>query len=212
MPAHANFDGDVAAIRACLTRLVEEEEKEVVLVTHSYSGLPGGEAPRGLGLKERKEKGLKGGVKRLVFAMAFIAPEGFCPLSGGVEFPTWINVDATQGTATVSPADAKDIFYHDLPAAEAETWASKLVPQSIGVFTSTTTYAAWQHISSTFVLASLDRSAMSKEAVHAMIKAAQAVEPSACDVVEEVEAGHCFMVSKAEWFAGVLGKAAGEGL
>ena len=41
MPADESFDNDVATIRKRLVELVEEE-KEVVLVVHSYSGLPGG--------------------------------------------------------------------------------------------------------------------------------------------------------------------------
>lgn len=92
-PAHMNFDGDVKAIRDCLTKLVEEEEKEVVLVLHSYGGMPGTEAPVDLGKKEREGKGLKGGVLRLVFIMALVGAEGFEPGAGGAEFPDWMKLD-----------------------------------------------------------------------------------------------------------------------
>jgi hypothetical protein len=93
VPAHTSFDEDVKGIRDCLTQLVEKEEKEVILVTHSYTGMPGAEAPVGLGKKEREEKGLKGGVIRLVFIMAFAMPEGFQPTAGGAEYPDWMKVD-----------------------------------------------------------------------------------------------------------------------
>ena len=41
VPADEDFGNDVATIRECLTGLVEEG-KDVVLVVHSYTGLPGG--------------------------------------------------------------------------------------------------------------------------------------------------------------------------
>jgi hypothetical protein len=84
---------DVKSIRQCLTTLVEVEEKEVVLVLHSYSGMPGNEAPKGLGKRERESKGLKGGVIRLVFVMAVAMPEGFKPMTEGVPFPAWMKLD-----------------------------------------------------------------------------------------------------------------------
>jgi hypothetical protein len=49
----------------------------VVLVTHSYTGMPGAEAPVGLGKKEREATGKEVGVIRLVFVMAFAMLEGF---------------------------------------------------------------------------------------------------------------------------------------
>ncbi len=73
-PPHYDFAGDVAAIRDAVTQLVEQG-RNVVVVMHSYSGLPGGEALKGLGKKERA--GLRGGLLRLVFVMAWIVPAGF---------------------------------------------------------------------------------------------------------------------------------------
>lgn len=92
-PPHTSFDEDVKGIRDCLTNLVIEEEKDVILATHSYTGMPGAEAPVGLGKKEREAANKKGGVVRLVFIMAFAMPEGFQPTAGGAQFPDWMKVD-----------------------------------------------------------------------------------------------------------------------
>ena len=54
------------AIRDCLSALTKDE-KDIVLVVHSYTGMPGTEAPKGLGKKGRQDAGLKGGVIRLVY-------------------------------------------------------------------------------------------------------------------------------------------------
>ena len=93
MPPNMTFDEDVKVIRDCLTTLVETEEKEAILVVHSYTGMPGAEAPKGLGKKERQEKGLKGGVVRLVFIMAYAMPEGFQPTASGTQMPEWMKLD-----------------------------------------------------------------------------------------------------------------------
>lgn len=36
------------------------------------------------------------------------------------------------GIVTVTPEDAKKIFYHDIPSEEGDKWASKLTHQSLG--------------------------------------------------------------------------------
>ena len=93
MPPNMTFDEDVKAIRDTLTKLVDTEEKDVILVVHSYTGMPGAEAPEGLGKKDRQAKGLKGGVVRLVFIMAFAMPEGFQPTASGQQMPEWMKLD-----------------------------------------------------------------------------------------------------------------------
>jgi len=93
MPPNMSFEEDVKGIRDTLVKLVDTEEKEVILVVHSYTGMPGAEAPKGLGKKEREDKGLKGGVVRLIFIMAFAMSEGFQPTAGGAQMPDWMKVD-----------------------------------------------------------------------------------------------------------------------
>jgi hypothetical protein len=44
---------------------------------HSYTGLLGGEAAKGLGKKDQESKNLKGGVIRYVVLNGFATPEGF---------------------------------------------------------------------------------------------------------------------------------------
>lgn len=76
VPAVYDFTEDVEAIKNCATRLAEAGE-EIVVVLHSYAGLPGGEALHGLGKAEREKQGLKGGVIRIVYIMSWIVPEGY---------------------------------------------------------------------------------------------------------------------------------------
>ena len=248
MPPNMTFDEDVRAIRDCLTTLVESDEKEVILVVHSYTGMPGAEAPKGLGKKERQEKGLNGGVIRLVFIMAFAMPEGFQPTAGGAQMPEWMKLDLEvswfhftygsfsssklslfwphsafhypvsrsdfskfqKGIVHVDPEDAKRIFYNDISSAEGDEWASKLTHQSLGVYSSTQTYAAWRHIPSTYVIGEQDQTTFTPQVVQMIINGAKQLEPSAFDVVEKCDGGHCLMISRSQWLADVLRRAAGE--
>lgn len=68
-PPTYDFREDVQAIRNLVTQIVESGA-DVILVLHGYGGLPGAEALQGLGRDERSQRGLRGGVVRLVFIMS----------------------------------------------------------------------------------------------------------------------------------------------
>ena len=80
-PPTPDFSADVSTIREVLLDLVHG--KEVIVITHSYSGVPGGEALRGLDLASCKEKGWKGGVVKLVYIMSSMVSAGFQHSSRG---------------------------------------------------------------------------------------------------------------------------------
>ena len=105
---------------------------------------------------------------------------------------------------TVSSTDAK-IFYKDIPEAKANELVSEPQHQSLGVYLSIPTYAAWKDIPSTFLAGDKDQSAIGPEMVNMMIAGARMVEPTAFDVVE-----HCCMVGFPERTAWAIMRAAGE--
>lgn len=95
--------------------------------------------------------------------------------------------------------DAKRIFYNDLPSEEGDKWAAKLLPQSVGVYSGIQTYAAWRYIPSTYVIGKEDKTAFTPEVVNSIISTARQIEPSAFDVVEGCDGGHCLMISQPDW-------------
>lgn len=101
------------------------------------------------------------------------------------------------------------MFYNDLSLPLAEYWSSQLLPQSLGVFWSRTTYSAWRYIPSTYVLCARDQS-MSLPYAEMILRNAQDSKPNMIDSVERVDAGHCVMLSQPDWTAGMLRRAAGE--
>lgn len=81
-PPIYDFTEDVRAIRDNVTQVLDSGQ-DVIVVMHSYAGIPGAEALWGLGKREREQRGLRGGVLRLVFIMSILAKEGFQPSQRG---------------------------------------------------------------------------------------------------------------------------------
>jgi hypothetical protein len=114
------------------------------------------------------------------------------------------------GITTIDPRQAVSVFYNDMPRAEAEYWASQLLPQSIGVFWSQTTYAAWRYIPSTYVLCGWDQ-CITLSYAEMMLQAAQDSRPNMIDTIERCnDGGHSIMLSRVEWTTNMLRRAAGE--
>ena len=84
-PQTATAAKDAAFVRCELLQPLIEDGKEILLVMHSYGGGPGSAAARGLGIVERRQQGLKGGVIGQVFVAAMVVEEedtGLSPLGG----------------------------------------------------------------------------------------------------------------------------------
>lgn len=75
-PPIPDLQPDVDVVRSQVEKLIDQG-LQVIVVCHSYGGIPTGEALRDLDLNTRKLRGLPGGVVRLVYIMGFLVPEGF---------------------------------------------------------------------------------------------------------------------------------------
>ncbi|RDW89593.1 hypothetical protein BP6252_01625 [Coleophoma cylindrospora] len=219
--ASSDFQPDVIALRNGLMTLVIEDEREVIVVMHGYSSLPGCEAVRGLSKRDREREGKRGGVIRLVFIMAWLPQEGFQSAERGdtSSFLPWVAVDEIThppnqqqaGTSTIHALHAPGILYNDLPPETAQYWTSQLRPQSLGVYWSPISFAAWRYIPSTYVLCGQDR-VVTPEYAELIVQAARTSGGEcALDRVERCEsAGHCVMIGHVDWCVGMLRRAAGE--
>ncbi|KAJ5280843.1 alpha/beta-hydrolase [Penicillium angulare] len=121
-----SLDPDISALRS----LVENETdagRDVLVVSHSWSGLPVSSALDGLSKIEREKEGKKGGVLRIAFISAFLPTLGQSLIGafGGTP-PDWYIHNTESETLTV--ADPVGRFFHDVP--DGEEWASKLRPHS----------------------------------------------------------------------------------
>ena len=71
----ASLNDDAVFFRRIIEKLLNQD-KDVVVVCHSYGGMVGTEAVKGCSKKERRVKGLPGGVVRIVYLTAHVLPVG----------------------------------------------------------------------------------------------------------------------------------------
>ena len=111
----------------------------------------------------------------------------------------------------IEPEDVKGLFYQDLQDDVVRELAKDLRPQSLGVFWSTTSYAAWKHVPTTYVICE-DDTPSTVVAANYLLSSAQAVEGNKVDTVVRHKVGHSPFLSQPEWTVKMLREAAGEKL
>ncbi|KAJ7461850.1 Alpha/beta hydrolase fold-1 [Mycena galericulata] len=210
-PPTSDWSQDVTAIRETVSELVLEQERDVVVVMHSFSGMTGSTALEGLDKAARAKEGGKGGVVRLVYVVAFLVPEGFqhSPRGTRENMVEEMRSDIEAGTVTVRPEDVKDMFYQDLDDATVAELAKDLRPQSFAAFWSTTTYAAWRWIPTTYILCTEDRPS-TVVAPQYLVDSAKASGTHKIDKVIRVDSGHSPFISRPQWTAETLVAEAGR--
>lgn len=93
-PPNKTLQDDVSSLRSVLTRLVETEGKEVIVVAHSYGGVVASCAVEGLSKAERVAAAKPGGVSRVAYLAAFALDKGktLVDMLGGGFLP-WMKAD-----------------------------------------------------------------------------------------------------------------------
>ncbi|KAG7134337.1 hydrolase R7 like protein [Verticillium longisporum] len=130
---------DAASIRTELEGLIERGN-EVVVVAHSYGGVPSSNAVKGLTVKDRVAEGKNGGVLMLVYLASFAIPAGTSLEDGvGGVYPDWWNL--TDGF--LSPLRPQAIFYADVEPAAATNAISRLKPQPLKTVQDKSAFEPW---------------------------------------------------------------------
>ncbi|ESZ98066.1 hypothetical protein SBOR_1597 [Sclerotinia borealis F-4128] len=146
-PGNPDMNDDIAAVRSVVQELVDAEE-DVLMVLHSGGGFIGTSAIEGLTAKARTEKGLKGGVAKLVLLTAAIFPEGFT--HGPLPF------QITQGGAMYCATPEK-LLFNDLSENDVEKWKKALKSQPASGWDGTITYAGWKDVPSVYLVCENDQ-------------------------------------------------------
>lgn len=86
----ATWERDVDNILAAALPLFDKG-KELVVIAHSYGGVPAGVATRGQGVEERARKGKRGGFRQIIYVAAFAVPQKGLDLLAvfGGQWPPW---------------------------------------------------------------------------------------------------------------------------
>ncbi|WP_329218769.1 alpha/beta hydrolase [Streptomyces sp. NBC_01485] len=136
--------GDLRDDAAAVAEAVAAIDGPVVVVAHSYGGVPVTEA-----------LGSVGDVRRLVYLCAFQLEVGDSLLSsvGGAP-PPWWEVHEREGYTV--PLEPERVFYGDVDPELARQAVARIGPQSLASFSQPLTRAAWHTLPSTYVICEAD--------------------------------------------------------
>ncbi|PVH72729.1 alpha/beta-hydrolase [Cadophora sp. DSE1049] len=141
-PPTKDLYDDANLVQSILKQLIEEEEKNVIVVMHSYGGVVGTQA------------GLKGGVKHLLYMTAFVVKLGdtLAQTFGG-SLPPFIPIE----DGSCNMMDPKLRFYNDLPPEDQDRWVAELRPYPAAASYTTLTNAGYEYVPCTYLFCKNDQ-------------------------------------------------------
>lgn len=98
-PSAATCANDIASLRnGVILPLLDQQQKDVVILAHSYGAIVASGAAKGLDKPTREKNGLSGGVVGLIYVAGNIVlnDESLGEASGGV-YPPFIKLDKVRG-------------------------------------------------------------------------------------------------------------------
>lgn len=199
---------DAAHIYSIIAPLVEEG-KEIVVVMHSYGGIPGTDGTKGLAKVDQAAAGKKGGVIGLVYIAALMVKQGASLGSARGEtgpLPDWVSFDG--GFMSLDNIVAARETLSDLPQEEAEKWAHIFQKHSAASFGTELEYPAYKYIPSWYILAENDK-IVEPEFQQKMVDTAREDNNTPITLVK-LQSGHAPTISQTEKVVDVIREAAGE--
>lgn len=173
---------DARAVRAA----IEEIGGPVMVVAHSYGGVPVTQGAAGLP-----------NVAHIVYIAAFVLDKGESLLAaaGGVP-PSWWNVKGDLATAGVPGEPPEQLFYNDLADEEAHAAASQLQAQAAKAYSDPVTEAAWRTVPTTYLVTERD--------TVFPLPAQEALAARAGSTVVRIDTSHSPFLSRPEETADVI--------
>ena len=207
---------DIAHIRSHLLALLSTTpSKKIILVLHSYGGMPGTDACKDLSFTERKSQNLPGGVFGLVYLAACLVLPGesvftinslIPPSPGSTKDPlAHIDIDPSTGRAKVKNPIPE--FYDDLTSEQQTKLVAQLGTQSMGVFTSPLSYPAYVDIPACYLLCTDDKT-LKPKLQELMVKR---VKDFGGNIeLSKVDSAHTVFVRRPETVVALVEQAAGR--
>ncbi|KAL4958764.1 alpha/beta hydrolase [Aspergillus stella-maris] len=201
-PPTRTLTDDIVSLRSILSRLVEDEGKDVIVVGHSSGGISASGAVEGLSKKERVKDGKEGGVLMVVYMAAFVLDKGMSLLNMlGGEYLPWMEVDGDYVRVTSNP----EIAFHDVSPSDQAKYAS-LQHTSRILFSGTATYEPWHTIPSAYIITEEDRALPPQ--LQGMMAGKLGTDP---ELVVRIKSSHSPFLSMPDELASVLEGIAEDG-
>ncbi|KAL6242931.1 hypothetical protein RBB50_010031 [Rhinocladiella similis] len=145
-PQPAATLADDAAFFHDIAQKIADQGKDVVFVTHSYGGVVGTEASKGLTKAERKAVGKEGGLVRLVYLTSVVPPVGksLADIMGDL-VPTYLKVEG-EYMRHEPPEESAKLTFSDLPPEEGLDWVKKMPLHSAPSFANKLTHPGYKYV------------------------------------------------------------------
>ncbi|CAG9939376.1 unnamed protein product [Clonostachys rosea f. rosea IK726] len=142
-PSTATCLGDITSLRDNVLLPLIKQSKDVVVLAHSYGGVVGGAAAKGLDKKTRGAQGLSGSVIGLIYVAGNITLEGESLLEAvGGAYPPFIKTSKpAKGLALIEPA--MEVLYNDCDASLAPELEASMQPHAHLAFETKPTAPGW---------------------------------------------------------------------
>ena len=160
----AGLADDTSAVRTAVLDELDKHKNDVVVLAHSYGGVPANNALEHLDTMSRSGNGHSTSVKGTAFMCSLPVPAGqtaggFIASRGGnpSQAKSTVDMDSTGafGIPKASPG-CEEALFNDLAPEEAKKWASMLRPVSIRVMGEQTSYAAYNDIPTGYLYCTKD--------------------------------------------------------
>ncbi|KAK7752316.1 hypothetical protein SLS62_005652 [Diatrype stigma] len=198
---------DDAAFIAKEAESLADEGKDVIIMTHSYGGVPGTESVRGLSKTERQKQGKKGGIVRLAYMTSLVLAVGDAATSaqGDVKEQTPFTLD-DKGWLSMPDIEKVAMTFSDVPSEEALPFARRMTKHSAASFANPLTYAGYKDVPVSYLLCEEDL-AISSSAQRAGIELIERESGRPVEVTS-LKAGHAPTLSRPQevedWVVGLF--------
>ena len=197
---NATYLDDIQTVRTAIISATSQGQ-DVIVVAHSYGGYVGASAFKDVPtVKNPPSPQSTSGkvIGHILVASGFNVPNmTLMDAMGGKPPPSWTpDFESGFGLFTNNPPP-KELFYHDLPDAEADVWTSKLTKQSMKALYEGAehVYDGWRDVPNWYLVTANDR-ALPAEAQWKAVEMGR--EAGASVEAREIAAGHSPMLAKPE--------------
>ena len=152
------MEQDAEYIRTNVLSILDDQvnPKNVLLTVHSYSGLPGSSAVKGLGKADRTAQGKSTAVIGIVYIGSFLPALGQSVRDINPEAPEPYKSGLPGEYFPLLPAEYGPFIFSDFPAEEIPKLFSHLTRHSSDSYSGKASYEAWKYIPSVQIIPGAD--------------------------------------------------------
>ncbi|KAI3331731.1 alpha/beta-hydrolase [Xylariaceae sp. AK1471] len=151
---------DDAAFIAKEIETLANAGKEVILVAHSYGGMPATESTKGLSIQERRKEGKKGGLIRIAYKTVLLTTPGHAAYEVLASVPQEgrprSEPDENGWLHQIDPELSAAYSFSDLPKEDALRWNAQFSLHSAVSFSNPLTHAGYKDVPISYLLCDED--------------------------------------------------------